>query len=128
MSAGLEGGRLSTHVLDTAQGTPAAGVRLRLYWHGEAGEQARVLLVETVTNADGRTDAPLLPAAGHDLQRGEYELEFEVGPYFAARSARTADPPFLGTVPVRFAVADPAGKYHVPLLISPWAYSTYRGS
>lgn len=117
-------GRLSTHVLDTAQGRPAAGVQIELWALDETG--ARRLLRAAVTNADGRTDAPLLE--GDDLAVGEYELVYDVGAYFAGAGAALADPPFLGLVPVRFAVADAAGHYHVPLLVSPWAYSTYRGS
>ena len=117
-------GRLSTHVLDTAQGRPAAGVQIELWALDETG--ARRLLRAAVTNADGRTGAPLLE--GDDLAVGEYELVYDVGAYFAGAGAALADPPFLGLVPVRFAVADAAGHYHVPLLVSPWAYSTYRGS
>ena len=118
------GGRLSTHVLDTARGRPAAGVQIELWALDETG--ARRLLRGVETNADGRTDAPLLE--GDDLVVGVYELVFDVGAYFAGAGAAPADPPFLGLVPVRFAVADAGGHYHVPLLVSPWAYSTYRGS
>jgi 2-oxo-4-hydroxy-4-carboxy-5-ureidoimidazoline decarboxylase len=116
-------GRLSTHVLDTASGRPAAGVRVSLF---EVGASAEALLAETVTNADGRTDAPLL--AGAPLRIGRYRLDFHVGAYFAARQVATAEPPFLDIVPVRFAIAEPEGHYHVPLLVSPWSYATYRGS
>jgi 2-oxo-4-hydroxy-4-carboxy-5-ureidoimidazoline decarboxylase len=116
-------GRLSTHVLDTASGKPAAGLRVALK---EVGASAEGLLKETVTNADGRTDEPLL--AGAPLRVGRYEIAFHVGEYFASRGVALADPPFLDIVPVRFAVADPEGHYHVPLLVSPWSYSTYRGS
>lgn len=116
-------GRLSTHVLDTVNGRPAAGVRLSLH-RIESG--ARLLLVETATNADGRTDAPLL--SGEAFQQGLYELTFRIGDYFRARSAAMADPPFLDEVPIRFAIAEADGHYHVPLLCSPWSYSTYRGS
>ena len=116
-------GRLTTHVLDTAQGQPAAGVAIEL-WH-IAGDEAR-LLKTARTNADGRTDAPLL--AGDELEPGEYELVFAIGAYFAASGVQSASPPFLGKVPVRFGVADADAHYHVPLLASPWAYSTYRGS
>ena len=112
--------RLTTHVLDTARGQPAAGVALEL-WRIEDDERC-TLLAATRTNADGRTDAPLLADA--DFTAGVYELVFVVGPYFAAAGT----PPFLDRVPVRFGVADPAAHYHVPLLVSPWAYSTYRGS
>jgi 5-hydroxyisourate hydrolase len=117
-------GRLTTHVLDTAHGRPAAGVVIEL-WRIGPGDEAR--LVKTVrTNADGRTDAPLL--AGDELRASEYELVFEIGGYFAAGGQEMPDPPFLGRVPVRFGVADAGAHYHVPLLASPWAYSTYRGS
>jgi 5-hydroxyisourate hydrolase len=117
-------GRLTTHVLDTARGLPAAGVAIEV-WRIAAGEEARLL--KTVrTNADGRTDAPLL--SGDELLAGEYELVFEMGAFFAASGLELPDPPFLGRVPVRFGLADPAAHYHVPLLASPWAYSTYRGS
>ena len=116
--------RLSTHVLDTANGRPAGGVALVL-WRIQGGG-GRTPLVEAVTNADGRTDQPLL--AGKAFAAGQYELEFRVGDYFRARGADLADPPFLDVVPLRFAIADPQGHYHVPLLVSPWSYSTYRGS
>jgi 2-oxo-4-hydroxy-4-carboxy-5-ureidoimidazoline decarboxylase len=116
-------GRLSTHVLDTVSGKPAAGVRVALR---EIGASAEGLLTEAVTNADGRTDTPLL--AGAPLRIGRYRLEFDVGSYFAARLVATAEPPFLDIVPIRFSIAEPEGHYHVPLLVSPWSYSTYRGS
>ncbi len=114
-------GRLSTHVLDTHAGRPARGVRIALY---EVGASARGLLAEAVTNADGRTDAPLM--AGGPLRAGTYELQFHVGDYFAGAAAATT--PFLDVVPVRFAIAEPEGHYHVPLLATPWSYTTYRGS
>lgn len=116
-------GRLSTHVLDTAAGRPAAGVRLTLW---EIGASARSLLARAVTNVDGRTDAPLL--GGAPLRIGRYEIAFEIGAYFTARGVAQADPPFLDVVPLAFAIAEPEGHYHVPLLASPWSYSTYRGS
>ena len=116
-------GRLSTHVLDTVSGKPAGGVRVVLI---ELGASATGLLTEAVTNADGRTDEPLL--AGAPLRIGAYEIAFHVGAYFAAQGTATASPPFLDVVPVRFAIADPEGHYHVPLLASPWSYATYRGS
>jgi 2-oxo-4-hydroxy-4-carboxy-5-ureidoimidazoline decarboxylase len=116
-------GRLSTHVLDTVAGKPAAGVKVVLK---EIGASAEGLLKEAVTNADGRTDKPLL--AGAPLRIGRYQLEFDIGAYFAAHGIGAADPPFLGVVPIRFAIAEPEGHYHVPLLASPWSYSTYRGS
>lgn len=117
-------GRLSTHVLDTVAGGPAAGVRIELYRLGEGG--ARELVKGAETNADGRTDAPLLAAA--EMAIGAYELLFHVGAHFRATKAKVSDPPFLDLVPVRFAIADPGANYHIPLLCSPWSYSTYRGS
>jgi 5-hydroxyisourate hydrolase len=115
-------GQLSTHVLDIAEGRPAAGMALTLYRCGAE----RHPLIRTHTDADGRTARPLL--AGDELQAGVYELVFEVAAYFAARGAALADPPFLDRVTLRFGVADAAASYHVPLLVSPWSYSTYRGS
>ncbi|HYF61274.1 MAG TPA: hydroxyisourate hydrolase [Herpetosiphonaceae bacterium] len=117
-------GRLTTHVLDTAQGRPAGRLAIEL-WRIEAGGAER-LLKTALTNADGRTDGPLLDGA--DFQPGAYQIVFLVGAYFAGQPLAAADPPFLDRVPVRFAIADPDGHYHVPLLVSPWAYSTYRGS
>lgn len=115
-------GRLTTHVLDTAAGTPAAGMRIDLAAAGGAGTQA----IKTVhTNAEGRTDEPLL--AGDAMRRGVFELTFHVADYFRRRGCALAEPPFLDRVPIRFAIADPDAHYHVPLLCSPWAYSTYRG-
>ncbi len=116
-------GRLTTHVLDTASGRPAAGMALELA--RIAGDGGRRILKKARTNSDGRTDEPLLEA--DELARGVYEIVFDVGGYFAGRPG-SADPPFLGQVPVRFGVADASVHYHVPLLTSPWAYSTYRGS
>jgi len=104
--------KLSTHVLDISTGRPAAGMKIEL-WSGET------LLKTTVTNSDGRTDTPLL--SGSALTAGEYEIIFHVGEYFGTRA-------FLDRVPVRFIVSDAHAGYHVPLLCSPWAYSTYRGS
>ena len=89
----------------------------------EVGASARALIVATATNADGRTDAPLL--GGGPLRIGTYELQFSVGDYFGESAA---DPPFLDMVPIRFSIAEPEGHYHVPLLVTPWSYSTYRGS
>jgi hydroxyisourate hydrolase len=117
-------GRLTTHVLDTARGRPAAGVAVRLARLGAGGGE-RIELAAVRTNADGRTDAPLLEGAA--LTAGRYELEFALGEYFADL-AGVQQPPFLDRVPVRFAIADPAAHVHVPLLASPWSYSTYRGS
>ena len=116
-------GRLSTHVLDTVNGKPARGVAIELF--AIEGEQRRSI-VKTITNADGRTDAPLM--IGEAFRTGTYEIVFSVGAYFKALGTATADPPFLDIVPIRFAIAEPDGHYHVPLLVSPWSYSTYRGS
>lgn len=116
-------GRLTTHVLDTATGQPAGGIEIEV-WRVMDGD--RELLRTVVTNADGRTDGPLLE--GGELVAGMYELVFAVGAYFAARGFALPNPLFLDRVPVRFGVADPAAHYHVPLLTSPWAYSSYRGS
>jgi hydroxyisourate hydrolase len=112
--------RLTTHVLDTARGIPAAGMRIELF----AIDGAPTQITSLVTNANGRTDEPVLAAAS----TGAYELVFHVGEYF--RQAGIAGPgrPFLDLVPVRFTMAEPDGHYHVPLLVSPWSYTTYRGS
>ncbi|MGA2043291.1 MAG: hydroxyisourate hydrolase [Roseiarcus sp.] len=115
---------LSTHVLDTVRGGPAEGVAIEL-WAIE-GDGARREILRTTTNADGRTDAPLIGAAA--AQVGTFELVFRVGDYFRRSGAGTAEPPFLDAIPIRFSVADPKAHYHVPLLVGPWAYSTYRGS
>jgi 5-hydroxyisourate hydrolase len=118
-------GRLTTHVLDTAHGLPAAGVSISLWAVDEHGDNRR--LIRTVqTNADGRTDTPLL--AGAELRRGFYELVFDLGAYFATHDGAILQPPFLGRVPVRVGIANVDANYHVPLLASPWSYSTYRGS
>ena len=117
-------GRLTTHVLDTANGRPAAAVRVRVYRIGGAGE--RQLLRETTTNADGRCDAPLLEDVAFEV--GVYELVFGAGAYFAAQGVAASRPPFVGDVVLRFGIADAAQHYHVPLLVSPWSWSTYRGS
>jgi 2-oxo-4-hydroxy-4-carboxy-5-ureidoimidazoline decarboxylase len=116
-------GRLSTHVLDLVAGRPAAGVAVVLK---EIGASAESILKETVTNADGRTDEPLM--AGVPLRTGRYEIVFHIGAYFAAQGTALAEPLFLDRVPIRFAIAEPEGNYHIPLLASPWSYSTYRGS
>jgi 5-hydroxyisourate hydrolase len=108
--------RLSTHVLDTARGTPASGIGIALY----ALTDSRTLLAEAITNTDGRTDAPLATA----LPPGTYELVFAVAAYFAA----AANPAFYGDIPIRFTLTGDANHYHVPLLLSPWGYTTYRGS
>lgn len=115
-------GRLTTHVLDTAHGVPGAGMRVALY---RLAPQ-RVPVADTRTNADGRCDRPLLE--GDSLLAGMYELDFHAGDYFAARGVELAQPRFLDVVTLRFGISDPAQHYHVPLLVSPFAYSTYRGS
>ena len=117
-------GRLSTHVLDTQAGRPAAGVTIELLELSANGEQ-RMIACAT-TNRDGRTDEPLI--GGRPLPIGRYELRFHVADYFAGVGARQDEPPFLDVVPVRFAVAEAEGYYHVPLLLTPWSYCTYRGS
>ncbi len=111
-------GRLSTHALDTATGKPAAGVRVVLRRDG-------AVLVDTRTNADGRTDKPLLEGAA--FSNGAYELTFHIGDYFRAIGTAVSDPPFLDAIPLNFTIAEDS-HYHVPLLVSPYGYSTYRGS
>ncbi len=118
-------GRLTTHVLDLAQGRPAAHLAIEL-WHLGPQYGTRELLKMACTNTDGRTDIPLL--VGDELKIGYYELVFMIGPYFARQALAIATPPFLDSVPVRFGVADNTAHYHVPLLTTPWGYSTYRGS
>ena len=115
-------GRLTTHVLDTMAGTPAAGLDVELW---TVGEDARRLETAT-TNADGRVDTPLLE--GDALVAGRYELRFRAGKYLRTRHGIGADPLFLDEIPVRFGIADPDRHYHVPLLLSAYGYSTYRGS
>jgi 2-oxo-4-hydroxy-4-carboxy-5-ureidoimidazoline decarboxylase len=117
-------GRLSTHVLDTHDGRPAGGVALTLCELGDDG--SRRLIVQAVTNGDGRTGAPLI--GGRPVPIGRYELRFEIGAYYTARRVPAADPPFVQSVPVEFSVAEPEGHYHVPLLVTPWSFATYRGS
>jgi 5-hydroxyisourate hydrolase len=114
-------GKLTTHVLDTASGRPAAGMRYRLV---HALTQA--VLSEGLTNADGRCAQPLLEA--ERLLPAQYVLQFEVAAYFRDQGVTLPDPPFLDVVSIAFGVADPQSHYHVPLLVSPWAYSSYRGS
>ena len=117
-------GRLSTHVLDTQAGRPAAGVTIELLELSANGEER--LIARATTNRDGRTDEPLI--GKRPLPIGRYELRFHVAEYFAGVGARQDEPPFLDVVPVRFAVAEAEGHYHVPLLLTPWSYCTYRGS
>ena len=114
-------GRITTHVLDTAAGRPAAGLKVILT-RLDGGPK---VIAETVTNADGRCDKPLLEGAA--FTDGQYEITFHVGEYFRRTGAKLSDPPFLYVVPLRFGVSEDA-HYHVPLLVSPFAYSTYRGS
>lgn len=121
----MMGGRLTTHVLDIMRGCPAPNMTIHL-WRLEPIGEGRMLLKTVRTNDNGRTDAPLL--ADDELLAGVYELVFAVGRYFSAHAATTDTPPFLDEVPIRFGIADPGAHYHVPLLVSPWAYSTYRGS
>lgn len=116
-------GRLTTHVLDTALGKPGAGIRITVYRN--IGERL-ALIGEATTNADGRCDAPLLEGAALAICR--YRLLFAVGEYFARQGLALPDPPFLDEIALDFGVADAAAHYHVPLLVSPWSYSTYRGS
>ena len=117
-------GRLSTHVLDTHSGRPAAGISIELTELSDLGE-ARVV-ARAITNSDGRTDQPLI--GGRPVPIGRYELAFHVGGYFADRGVPLSDPPFLDRIPLHFAVSDPEGHLHVPLLVTPWSYATYRGS
>ncbi|MEJ0070793.1 MAG: hydroxyisourate hydrolase [Pseudomonadota bacterium] len=120
-------GRLTTHILDTARGLPAAGVVIELFrLHGDGAEERRERLLRMITNADGRTDRPALQ--GVDLRVGRYELVFFVGDYFRRSMTDLPDPLFIDRVPIRFGIADPTAHYHVPLLASPWSFSTYRGS
>ena len=115
---------LTTHVLDISRGQPADGVRVELY--ELAGGSDRKLIADVVTNSDGRTDKPLMSA--DQARAGRFELIFHAGDYFRSRRAKLADPPFLDIIPIRFGVGDATAHYHVPLLVSPWSYSTYRGS
>ncbi|MCG2626068.1 2-oxo-4-hydroxy-4-carboxy-5-ureidoimidazoline decarboxylase [Bradyrhizobium sp. WYCCWR 13023] len=117
-------GRLSTHVLDNHMGKPAPGIAVELVELAALGENR--VIARGVTNADGRTDQPLI--GGRPLPIGRYELRFNVGKYYAERNVQLPDPPFLDEIPLRFAISEPEGHYHVPLLVTPWSYSTYRGS
>ncbi|BEV16561.1 hydroxyisourate hydrolase [Herbaspirillum sp. DW155] len=116
-------GKLSTHVLDITKGKPGAGVKLALY-AVEAG--GKTLLKNAVTNSDGRCDVPLLE--GDAFRPGKYELVFAAGDYFAQQGVSLPEPRFIDEVVIAFGVADASQNYHVPLVVSPWAYSTYRGS
>jgi 2-oxo-4-hydroxy-4-carboxy-5-ureidoimidazoline decarboxylase len=117
-------GRLSTHVLDTHNGRPAAGIEVELVERSHLG--ASRLVTRAVTNSDGRTDQPLI--GGRPVPIGRYELNFSVGRYFRKRNVPLSDPPFLDDIVLRFAVSEPEGHLHVPLLVTPWSYTTYRGS
>jgi len=117
-------GRLTTHVLDTANGCPGEGIQVKLFRVGEGGTLA--LIKEAVTNSDGRIDSPLLDGSAFKI--GTYVLEFATGDYFRTHGARLPDPAFLDLVPIRFGISDADSHYHVPLLVSPFSYSTYRGS
>ena len=119
----MASGYLTTHVLDTARGVPAEGLTITLY---RLEGDARVKLAEKVTNADGRTDGPILPA--EDFAVGQYELVFAAGGYLRATGQAGEAPLFLDDVPIRFGMSDAEAHYHVPLLLSPYGYSTYRGS
>ncbi len=121
----MKSGKLTTHVLDTMHGCPAASLAIAL-WSVQPESGQKTLIKTVMTNADGRTDAPLL--SGEEFTVGVYELEFAIGPYFAAKVSTLPQPPFLDRVPIQFGVADSTSHYHVPLLASPWSYSTYRGS
>lgn len=116
-------GYLTTHVLDTARGTPAAGLTIQLY---RLEEGDRIELATMVTNADGRTDSPILPQAS--FANGTYELVFEAGRYLTNTGTPPENPRFLDIIPIRFGISDDTAHYHVPLLLSPFGYSTYRGS
>jgi len=117
-------GRLSTHVLDTHRGCPAAGVAIEFFEVASSGTSR--LISRAVTNADGRTERPLI--AEQPIPIAQYELRFGIGDYFARQNTPVTDPPFLGVIPIRFAIAEPEAHYHVPIIVTPWSYSTYRGS
>ena len=117
-------GRLSTHVLDTHSGKPAAGVAVELIELSDLGESR--VIIRTVTNSDGRTDAPLI--GGRPVPIGRYELRFHTASYFAANNVPLSDPPFLDIISLRFSVSEPEAHLHVPLLMTPWSFGTYRGS
>ncbi|HXN35510.1 MAG TPA: hydroxyisourate hydrolase [Opitutaceae bacterium] len=115
-------GKLSTHVLDLSAGRPAAGLRIEL----RRVAPGPALLKTAVTNLEGRTDAPLL--GPEEMASGTYQMEFHVGEYFASKGVTHGKAPFLDIVPVRFSISDSSASHHIPLLVTPWAYSTYRGS
>ena len=115
--------KLSTHVLDTATGKPAADMKIDFY---RLGLDNRTLIQNFKTNSDGRTDELLLDEM--TIEVGEYELVFHVSDYFFAQGVKQSEPPFLSKIPIQFSIADATANYHVPLLVSPWSYSTYRGS
>ena len=115
-------GRLTTHILDTALGRPAGGLKIELW----ALDHGPSLIKTVVTNQDGRVDAPLLE--GEAFKAGQYELRFHAGAYLKSTGASLSEPPFLDVIPLRFGIANKAEHYHVPLLLSPYGYSTYRGS
>lgn len=116
-------GKITTHVLDTAQGIPGRGISINLYYKDLAGQQ---LITSRITNDDGRCDAPLLE--GDQLLVGEYILEFDVASYYKKSALKLSEPHFLNQVLIQFCVGDAQAHYHVPLLVTPWSYSTYRGS
>ncbi|MFY0679070.1 MAG: hydroxyisourate hydrolase [Thalassovita sp.] len=116
-------GYLTTHVLDTARGCPAAGIKIALY---RVSGNSHKKIAEAVTNEDGRTDSPILPVGAFDT--GTYELIFFAGDYLRATGQATEEPLFLDQIPIRFGISDPEAHYHVPLLLSPFGMSTYRGS
>jgi len=116
-------GYLTTHVLDTARGVPAAGISILLY---RVTGNSHKKIAEAVTNEDGRTDSPILPA--DNFKAGTYELIFQAGDYLRSAGLAEQEPLFLDQVPIRFGISDPEAHYHVPLLLSPYGYSTYRGS
>lgn len=118
-------GLLTTHVLDTAIGRPAAGIKIEL-WTIDLDSGQKTLLKTLETNSDGRCNNPLL--VGEEFKIGVYELIFRVGDYFATYQDNLSAPPFLDLIPLRFAISNQDSHYHVPLLVSPWSYSTYRGS
>jgi 5-hydroxyisourate hydrolase len=122
--------RVTTHVLDTSRGIPASGILIELHYIQYGPHATRVLVAKGVTNAEGRTDTPLLE--GDTIEVGVYELTYRVADYFTRSdsplSTSVTDPPFLGDVVVRVGLADPAANYHVPLLLSPHGYTAYRGA